>query len=60
MTNPQIMTTNPQDNNGCGEFYDGTTGKKSQHVIFVGPCYYQTLKYILVNKINSKCNDPQT
>jgi DNA-directed RNA polymerase II subunit RPB2 len=40
------------DDDGCEECYNGMTGKKLQHRIFVGPSYYQRLKHMVADKIH--------
>lgn len=40
------------NDNGCEDVYNGMTGKKLKHQIYVGPCYYQRLKHMVADKIH--------
>jgi hypothetical protein len=42
----------------CDEYlYNGMTGKKMKHMIFIGPTYYQRLKHLVQDKIHCVHSD---
>ena len=38
--------------------YNGTTGERIETMVFIGPCYYQRLKHMVIDKINSRAQGP--
>ena len=40
------------DENGLEDVYNGMTGRKLLHQIFMGPTYYQRLKHMVADKIH--------
>jgi len=38
--------------------YNGKTGEMIETLVFTGPCYYQRLKHMVVDKINSRSQGP--
>jgi DNA-directed RNA polymerase beta subunit len=40
--------------------YNGMTSKKLQHMIFIGPTYYQRLKHMVQDKLHSRSRGPVT
>jgi hypothetical protein len=48
-------------NRACDEYlYNGMTGKRIKHMIFIGPTYYQRLKHMVLDKIHSRATGPVT
>ncbi len=45
---------------GCEEMYDGTTGRKMNRKIFIGPCSYQRLKHMVADKMHARSHGPTT
>jgi DNA-directed RNA polymerase II subunit RPB2 len=48
------------EENGYEYMYNGMTGKKLRHMIFIGPTYYQRLKHMVADKIHSRSRGPVT
>lgn len=45
----------------CEEYlYNGMTGKKLKHMIFIGPTYYQRLKHLVQDKVHARSRGPVT
>jgi DNA-directed RNA polymerase II subunit RPB2 len=38
--------------------YNGQTGEQIETIVFTGPCYYQRLKHMVIDKINSRSQGP--
>lgn len=45
---------------GTEYLYNGMTGTKMKHMIFIGPTYYQRLKHMAIDKIHSRARGPMT
>jgi DNA-directed RNA polymerase II subunit RPB2 len=45
---------------GTEYLYNGMTGAKMKHMIFIGPTYYQRLKHMVVDKLHSRARGPNT
>ena len=46
--------------NGKEWLYNGMTGERMKHMIFIGPTYYQRLKHLVEDKIHSRSRGPRT
>lgn len=46
--------------NGYEYLYNGMTGKKMKHMIFIGPVFYQRLKHLVEDKIHSRAKGATT
>jgi len=45
----------------CEEYlYNGMTGKRMKHMIFIGPVWYQRLKHMVQDKMHSRSRGPVT
>lgn len=48
------------ERNGYEYLYNGMTGEKMLHQIFIGPTFYQRLKHLVEDKIHSRARGPKT
>ena len=48
------------EENGYEYMYNGMTGRKMKHMIFIGPTYYQRLKHMVADKVHSRATGPLT
>jgi len=45
---------------GTEYLYNGMTGSRMKHMIFIGPTYYQRLKHMVIDRIHSRARGPTT
>ena len=54
-----LLTKYGMHSSGNEYFYNGMTGERIEHSVFVGPTYYLRLKHMVKDKINYRANGPR-
>jgi DNA-directed RNA polymerase II subunit RPB2 len=55
-----MLEKNGYHREGLEYLYNGMTGKRILHMIFIGPTFYQRLKHMVLDKIHARSRGPTT
>jgi DNA-directed RNA polymerase II subunit RPB2 len=56
----ELLTSLGYHSSGNQVMYNGMTGQRLKHMIFVGPTYYHRLKHLVEDKLHSRSRGPRT